>query len=255
MSTILAYDLGASSGRALLGRLNDKRIEVEELHRFPNDPVQVGARLHWDILRLYHEMKQGLLKAKHEGVAVESIGIDSWAVDFGLLGAGGELLANPYHYRDQHTDGMMEKLFSDVMPAAEVFSRTGIQFLPFNTLYQLYAMSLAGSPALQAAEHFLMMPDLLRYFFTGEKYNEFSNATTTQFYNPLQQGWDRELLGKIGVKASLFGDVVQPGTQVGQLRASVREELGVEAIPMIAVAEHDTGSAVAAVPATEKSFA
>ena len=254
MADILAFDLGASSGRALLGRLTDRRIVTEEIHRFPNDPVKVGDRLHWDILRLYHEIKQGLLQAKHRGVRVRSLGIDSWAVDFGLIGANGELLGNPYHYRDRHTDGMMERLLAEV-PAAELFGRTGIQFLPFNSIFQLYAMKLAGSPLLGAARRLLMIPDLLRYFLTGEMRSEFTNATTTQLYNPAQNGWDTELLRRIGVDPSLFAPVVLPGTEVGALRASLTEELGIGPVPVYAVAEHDTGSAVAAVPATERSFA
>lgn len=254
MSGILAFDLGASSGRAILGRLNGSRIETEELHRFPNDPVQVGDRLHWDILRLYHEIKQGLLKAKHAGVEPASLGIDSWAVDFGLIGPDGGLLGNPFHYRDRHTDGMMEKFFGE-MPSSEVFARTGIQFLPFNTLYQLYAMKSAGSPLFDSAERFLMIPDLLRYFLTGESFNEFSNATTTQLYNPVEGRWDGELIRKLGLPASWFDEVLQPGAAAGSLRASVREELGIGAVPVIAVAEHDTGSAVVAVPALDRSFA
>lgn len=254
MSSILAFDLGASSGRALLGRLTDRRIETEEIHRFPNDPVQVADRLHWDILRLYHEIKQGLLKTKHLGVKPDSLGIDSWAVDFGFIGPDGSLLGNPYHYRDRHTDGMMEKLLAEI-PAEEVFARTGIQFLPFNSIYQLYALKQAGSPLLAQARHFLMIPDLLRYFLTGEKWSEFSNATTTQLYNPTIGDWDRELLQKLGLPETWFGPVLQPGSAAGVLRSSVREELDVGAIPVIAVAEHDTGSAVAAIPALDRSFA
>ncbi|RTE04393.1 rhamnulokinase [Paenibacillus whitsoniae] len=252
--SILAYDLGASSGRALLGRLTDRRIVTEELHRFSNDPVSIGDRLHWDILRLYHEIKAGLLKAKQGGLDVQSIGIDSWAVDFGLIGQNGELLGNPYHYRDPHTDGVMEKLMAELTPS-HIFGKTGIQFLPFNTIYQLAALKSANSPVLQATDKFLMIPDLLRYFLTGEMFNEFSNATTTQFYNPLTMSWDRDLLAAIGVPESFFGTVVQPGASVGKIRLAVQSELGIGAIPVIAVAEHDTGSAVAAVPALEKSFA
>lgn len=255
MSVTLAFDFGASSGRALLGRLTDRRIETEEVHRFSNDPVQVGDRLYWDILRLYHEVKTGLLKTKHIGVAPDSLGIDSWAVDFGLLGADGGLLSNPYHYRDRHTDGMMEKLFAESVPASEVFARTGIQFLQFNTIFQLYAMRQADDPLLASARRWLMVPDLLRYFLTGEMHHEFSNATTTQLYNPLLGDWDRELLEKIGIPAAWFGKVLQPGSPAGVLRASVRDELDVGEIPVIAVAEHDTGSAVAAIPALDRSFA
>ncbi|KIL41621.1 carbohydrate kinase [Gordoniibacillus kamchatkensis] len=252
--TVLAYDLGASGGKALLGRLTDRGIEVEELHRFPNDPVQVGQRLHWDILRLYHEIKQGLLKAKLRGAVPESVAIDSWAVDFGLLGNNGELLGNPYHYRDRHTEGAMEKVLAAV-PRERIFQRTGIQFLPFNTMYQLAALKEAGSPLLKEAARFLMIPDLLRYFLTGETMNEFSNATTTQLFNPTLGDWDGELLAALDIPPSWFGPVAEPGTPAGQLLPSVCAELGVGSIPVIAVAEHDTGSAVAAVPALERSFA
>ncbi|MCD9021812.1 rhamnulokinase [Cohnella silvisoli] len=254
MSSILAFDLGASSGRALLGRLVDGKIEVEELHRFSNDPVQMGNRLHWDILRLYHEIKQGLLKAKHAGIALQSMAIDSWAVDFGFIGKDGELVGNPYHYRDRHTEGAMESLFAQIPPAI-IFARTGIQFLPFNTIYQLFALKLANSPLLKEGNRFLMIPDLLRYFLTGQMHNEFSNATTTQLYNPVESKWDTELLKLLEFPKSWFGDVLKPGSHAGMLQPSVCEELGIPSIPVYAVAEHDTGSAVAAVPATEKSFA
>ncbi|MCK9860531.1 rhamnulokinase family protein [Paenibacillus sp. ATY16] len=254
MSDILAFDLGASSGRAILGSLKDGKIVTEELHRFPNDPVQTGDRLHWDILRLYHEIKQGLLKAKHKGIQPQSIGIDSWAVDYGLIADDGSLLGNPLHYRDHSSAGMMEKLQEELTPA-EIFNRTGIQFLPFNTIYQLYAAKLNQSPQLAAAKRFLMIPDLLRYFLTGEMHNEFSNATTTQLYNPLKQEWDGELLQHLGLSQSLFGQVLQPGSPAGNLQPSVQEELGLGPIAVHAVAEHDTASAVVAVPALERSFA
>ncbi|GGF96328.1 rhamnulokinase [Paenibacillus abyssi] len=252
--SILAFDLGASSGRALLGRLSDRKIEVEELHRFPNDPVKVGNRLHWDILRLYHEIKQGLLQAKHKGVKLQSMAIDSWAVDYGLIGRNGELLSNPYHYRDQHTDGMMEKVFRTI-PRADIFGRTGIQFLQFNTIFQLAAHRQSNPAIFREADRFLMIPDLLRYFLTGEMMNEFSNATTTQLYNPRTGGWDAELLARLELPSSLFGRVVYSGTYAGELLPSVSDELGIGAVPVIAVAEHDTGSAVAAVPALDRSFA
>ncbi|MFC4778661.1 rhamnulokinase family protein [Paenibacillus sp. GCM10023252] len=252
--TRLAYDLGASSGRAILGRLEEGRIVLQELHRFPNDPVQVGGRLHWDILRLFHELKQGLLKAKHAGIQLQSVGIDTWGVDFGMVSAEGELLGNPYHYRDRQTDDVIEKLQQDI-PAEEIYRRTGIQFQPFNTINQLYAMKGAGSIILREAEQFLMIPALLRYFLTGERYNEFTLATTTQLYNPVAGGWDEELLGRLGLSPDWFNEVVQPGTPVGELRASLSEELGIPATQVYAVAEHDTASAVVAVPALDRSFA
>jgi rhamnulokinase len=251
---ILAYDLGASSGRALLGRLTGSRIEVEEVHRFANDPVKVGKRLQWDILRLYHEIKQGLLKTKLLGVQPQSLAIDSWAVDFGLIGRDGELLGNPYHYRDWHTHGVMESMFQSV-PKEYIFERTGIQFLSFNTIYQLAAMKQAGSPLLREADRLLMIPDLLRYFLTGEMLNEFTNATSTQLFNPLSGDWDWELINRIGIPGSWFGRVADPGMEAGRIRTSVMTELGVEGIPVFTTAEHDTASAVAAVPALDRSFA
>lgn len=251
---VLAFDLGAGSGRAMLGRLMDSRITAEEIHRFPNDPVAVGDRLHWDILRLYHEIKQGMLIAGRRGEDIRSIGIDSWAVDYGLLDHNGELLGNPYHYRDSRTDGMMERLIEKV-GADEIFARTGIQFLTFNTIYQLFAMKEADQPALREARRFLMIPDLIRYFLTGEAANEFTNATTTQLYNPVKGDWDDRLLEAICIPKDWFGPVLMPGTAAGELRRSVQSELGLGAIRVVAVAEHDTGSAVAAVPAESDSFA
>ncbi|WP_090993820.1 rhamnulokinase family protein [Paenibacillus sp. OK003] len=252
--SVLAYDLGAGSGRALLGHLNDRGMETMEIHRFKNEPVKAGERLHWDILRLHHELLEGLNLVKQKGEQPESLGIDSWAVDFGLLGSHGELLGNPYHYRDTQFNGMMDQVRKE-LTSQRIFERTGIQFLSFNTLYQLATLKRSGSPLLNEAERFLMIPDLLRYFLTGEAVNEFTNATTTQLYNPTTGHWDGELLAHIGISETLFGDVVMPGTHVGQLRSSICSDLGLSAIPVIAVAEHDTGSAVVAVPATERSFA
>ncbi|MEC0202936.1 rhamnulokinase [Paenibacillus lautus] len=252
--SVLAFDLGASSGRAMLGQLNSRTIDVTEIHRFPNDPVRIGDRFQWDILRIYHEMKQGLLRLKGQHTLPSSIGIDTWAVDFGLLDRSGELLMNPYHYRDTGTDGMMEQVFRDV-PPSEIFDRTGIQFLSFNTIYQLASLQRQKPYLLQEAERFLMIPDLLRYFFTGEMANEFTNATTTQLYNPLSASWDDLLLKSLNIPHKLFQPVVSPGTQAGSLRSSVTEELGIPPIPLYTVAEHDTASAVVAVPALERSFA
>ncbi|MEK4661353.1 rhamnulokinase family protein [Priestia sp. FSL H7-0729] len=252
--SVLAYDLGAGSGRALLGHLNDRGIETSEIHRFKNEPVKVGERMHWDILRLHHELLQGLTIVKQRGEQPESLGIDSWGVDFGLLGSHGELLGNPYHYRDTQFNGMMDQVRQE-LSSQRIFERTGIQFLGFNTLYQLATLERSGSPLIHEAERFLMIPDLLRYFLTGEAVNEFTNATTTQLYNPSAGQWDRELLAHIRISEKLFGEAVMPGTRVGQLRSSICTDLGLSPIPVIAVAEHDTGSAVVAVPATERSFA
>lgn len=253
----LAIDLGAGSGRAVVGSIEEGRISVREAHRFPNEPVAVGNRLYWDILRLYHEVKQGIrLAVRQENGCIGSIGIDSWAVDFGLISGSGELLGNPYHYRDAHTaDAIAEVLALPGLSEAEVFNRTGIQFLNFNTIYQLHALVRDGNPALAKAERLLMIPDLLRYFLTGEMHSEFTNTTTTQLFNPIRGDWDDRLIGAIGIDRKLFLPPVQPGTRVGRLRPEVTAELGVPAIPLIAVGEHDTASAVAAVPALDEHFA
>ncbi|MFD2117334.1 rhamnulokinase family protein [Paenibacillus yanchengensis] len=254
MTYVLAFDLGASSGRAVLGQLVDGKIELEELHRFSNDPVQVGGELHWDILRLLHELKQALIKAKNRGIVLDSMGIDSWGVDFGTLNEQGKLLGNPYHYRDTHTVGVMEQLI-EKLSAETIFGRTGIQMMGINTLYQLASLKTNQSHLLQGAKHILMTPALLRYFLTNEMHNEFSMATTSQLFNPIVGDWDDHLLEAIDIEKEMLGNVVQPGTYVGQLSAEVCEELTIDPIPVIAVAEHDTGSAVVAVPAEEKSFA
>lgn len=244
--SVLAFDLGAGSGRGILGTLKNERMEIREIHRFSNDPVQVGNHLHWDILRLFYEVGQGMLKAGREA-DLRSVGFDTWAVDFGLLAQNGELLGNPYHYRDHHTDGVMDEVFR-IVPKEEIFRKTGIQFLPFNTIYQLFALKKNRSPFLEQADALLMIPDLLRYFLTGEKRSEFTNATTTQLFNPLTRNWDDDLIRRLGLPGHLFQKAVEPGSEIGVLRDSVRRELGVGRVPVIAVGEHDTASAVAAVP-------
>ena len=203
-----------AAGCALLGRLTDHRMQVQELHRFPNDPVSVRGRLHWDVLRLYHEIKAGLTKALQQGAEVGSIGIDSWAVDLAVISAGASCLAIPTIIVTARTDGVMGQIVAELSESA-IFGRTGIQFLPFNTIYQLAALKRDDSPLLREAAHLLMIPDLLRYFLTGEKLHEFTNATTTQLYNPLSGGWDETLLAHIGVPSTLFGTVVQPGSLRG----------------------------------------
>jgi rhamnulokinase len=253
---VLAFDLGASSGRAVIGKYDRiaKIIEIEEIHRFPNDPVRVGKHLHWDILRLLHEIKQGILKAKHLGYdQIESIAIDSWAVDFGLIGANGELLGNPYHYRN-HTDDVMEQVV-ERLGRERIFTATGLQFLPFNTIFQLYTLKQNNPELLERADKLLMIPDLLRYCLTGEQHSEYTNSTTTQLFNAMTHTWDEGLLRDLGIPQRLFHSPVRSGTIVAKLSASICDELGVPPIPVIAVGEHDTASAVAAVPANGGSFA
>ena len=199
MSHYLAFDLGAESGRAMLGTLDSGGLEIEELHRFPNTPVRVFDALYWDTLGLWHEIQRGLaIAGRDRRVPLDGIGIDTWGVDFALLGADGALADNPRHYRDARTNGVMEKVFS-IVPRAEVFAQTGIQFMQLNSLYQFYALQLAGSPALAAARTLLFMPDLLNYWLTGVARAELTIASTSQFYDPRKKTWARDLLERLGL--------------------------------------------------------
>lgn len=244
--SLLAIDLGGSSGKVSLGRFDGERLTVDEVHRFPNDPVWVGERFHWDILRIYHETKQGFRVARAKG-EVESFGIDSWGLDFGLLDANDELVGNPYHYRDPHHLPAMERALARV-PREEIFARTGTQFHPINTLYQLVA--LAGSPALEGARTLLQIPDLLRFFLTGERTSEYTNATTTQCIAIATGDWDRELLARLDLPTQILQPVVRGPVPAGALRPAVQAELELPGVPAVVVGQHDTASAVAAVPAT-----
>jgi sugar (pentulose or hexulose) kinase len=215
---------------------------MEELHRFPNAPVQIGDTLHWDILRLWSDILAGLGHSR--SLQPASLGVDTWGVDFGLLDAAGRLIGTPVHYRDRRTEGMMDWAFQKV-PRPEIFAQTGIQFLPINTLYQLLSLVRARSPQLSIAATFLTIPDLLNYWLTGVKVCEFSNATTTQMINAKTGLWATDLLDRLAIPGHLFPEIVLPGTHLGEF----------EGIPVIAPACHDTGSAVAAVPATTTDYA
>ena len=261
LATVLAFDLGASSGRALIGELIPEeasgrhKLQVTEIHRFPNQPIAVGGHLHWDILRLLQELKIAIRKAFQEGYAPQTFGIDTWGVDFGLLDANGELLGNPYHYRDPQTEGIMEEL-NELIGKDRLYEEGGLQFMPFNTINQLYAMKKAASPKLAAASTLLLTPDLLAYFLTGEKVCEFTMATTTQLYRPKEQRWNKELMEQLGIPSKLFLEPIHPGTKIAPLTAEVCAELDVPPIDAVAVGTHDTESAVAAVPAAgESAFA
>ncbi len=244
----LAVDLGAESGRVVAGRFDGTRVALEEVQRFPNGPVTVRGTLFWDILRLWTDIKAGLAKAAEVyGGQIAGIGLDTWGVDFGLLARDDSLLGNPYHYRDSRTDDMMEAAFAKV-PRAEIFERTGIQFMQLNSLYQLVAMVEGDSPLLEAAETFLNMPDLLNFWLTGRKVSEFSIATTTQCYDPRAEDWAFGMLDQLGIPGRIFCEIVPPGTVLGPLLDSIAEETGLGSVPVIAPATHDTGSAVAAVP-------
>jgi len=238
----------------MLGRFDGRRtLQLEEVYRFPNLPARVLDSLHWDPLRLFNEIKHGLaLCARQAGGALSGIGIDTWGVDFALLGDDDELLGNPFHYRDRRTEGMLARAFERV-PREEIFERTGIQFLPINTLYML--LSMQGTPALEAAQTFLTLPDLFNFWLSGRKACEFTNATTTQLYDQRAGDWARPLIEKLGLPSHIFPPVVQPGTVLGPLFHSIAEEIELESVPIIAPACHYTASAVAAVPARVKDYA
>jgi rhamnulokinase len=249
MKHYLAIDLGAESGRAILGSLAEGKLALEELHRFSNTPVRIPTGLHWDTLRLFHEIQQGLgVAGRERELALDGIGIDTWGVDFGLLAADGSLIGNPRHYRDGLTNGIMDKAFAAV-PRAEIFGETGLQFMQINSLFQLYALKLAGSPALAAARSLLMMPDLFNYWLTGVQRAELTVASTSQCYNPRKRRWAAELLDRFELPRDIWSQIVPPGTCLGPLLPEVAEAAGLGPVPVFATASHDTAAAVAAVPA------
>jgi len=245
----LAIDIGASGGRHLLGRLNAQRLELQELYRFENGGIEMAGRLYWDLPRLFWHVREGLRAAGAATAGqVVSVGVDTWGVDFGLLGRGDELLGNPYHYRDSRTNGMMERAFQ-IVPREEIFRHSGLQFMQFNTLYQLLAMKLANSPLLDVAETLLMMPDLFHWLLTGTKCNEMTDASTSQFYNPVKGDWAVELLERFGLPTHILGRIVQPGTVLGPLRPTISAECNLPRTRVVLPGSHDTASAVLAVPA------
>ncbi len=251
----LALDLGAESGRAMLGTLDGNRIALEEIHRFPNGPVRLPDGIHWDVLRLWSEIKAGLaLSVKKTSGSLASLGLDTWGVDFALLDSAGALLGNPFHYRDSRNEGTMAELFRR-MPREQIFEYTGIQFMPINTLNQLISMVVRASPQLQAAQTFLTVPDLFNYWLSGRMVCERTNATTTQCFDPRRNAWAAPLIEAMGIPTRIFPEVIPPGTVLGGLLPDTAEETGAGGIPVIAPACHDTGSAVAAVPASNTDFA
>ena len=240
--TVLAVDLGAESGRVMAVHFDGRDLRLEELYRFPNTTVTVNGTLHWDFLRLWGDIQAGIEKGK--ALSPAGIGVDTWGVDFGLLDRQGNLIGNPVNYRDARTDGMMA-LAASKLPRAEIFAQTGIQFMPINSLYQMLSLVESGSPQLDIAATFLTAPDLLNYWLTGAKVCEFSNATTTQLYNPVLGSWATDLMDRMSIPSQIFPEIVRPGTRLGHY----------DGIPVIAPACHDTGSAVAAVPSAGKNFA
>ncbi len=247
MKKVLAFDFGASSGRAILGTFDNGKIELEELHRFSNDPVEVNGHFYWDVLRLFHEIKQGILKcaaAGHKDIAAS--GIDTWGVDFVLIDKDGEIVTNPYHYRDYSVENM-EATFKK-LGKENIYKKTGIQFAAFNTLFQLNYLEENKPELLDRAEHLLLMPDFFNYLLTGKTAAEYSNVSTTSMMNPNTCEWEYSLTDALGIDRKILKDIVDSGTVLGTLKPELAKELQMPEVPVICVASHDTGSAVASVP-------
>ncbi len=249
-----AVDLGATSGRTLLGIMTENGLEQREITRFANPIIQVNGHFFWDIYALYHEIIKGLKKVAEEGITIQSIGIDTWGVDFVCIGKDGQLLGNPYSYRDPHTFGIMEEYFK-LVPKEKVYEKTGIQFMNFNSLFQLAALRKENSSILEAADKILFVPDCLSYMLTGNMVTEYTIASTSQILNPITKELDKELLDTIHIRQDQFAPMVLPGTQIGVLTTEIQQMTGLGAVPVIAVAGHDTASAVASVPAMNDNFA
>ncbi len=250
-TAFLAVDLGASSGRHVAGLFDGGKLALHEVHRFQNGPVAAQGNLHWDLLQQWTHITNGLRAAHAQNLPVRSVGVDTWGVDFGLLDRNDQLLGNPFHYRDARTNGLLERAF-EVAGRDEIFAHSGLQFMQFNTLYQLWAMKLAGSPQLEIARSLLMMPDLFHWLLTGVKANEYTDATTTQFFDPQKNAWSSELLGKFGVPTQILQPIVQPGTRLGPLLPNVAEACGLTGVDVVVPGTHDTASAVMAVPAASQ---
>lgn len=249
-----AVDLGATSGRTILGTITDGQMDFRELTRFPNRIIETNGHFYWDIYALYQEILGGLKVVADEKIKIESIGIDTWGVDFVCIGKDGELLRQPYCYRDPHTDGAQEEFFKRI-PRNRVYELTGIQFMNFNTLFQLDTIRRNNSSILPITDKILFIPDALSYMLTGEMVTEYTIASTSQMINPESKQFEKELLDELRLDESKFGRFVYPGTKIGMLSGNVQKQTGLGAIPVIAVAGHDTASAVAAVPADGKNFA
>jgi rhamnulokinase len=251
----LAIDLGAESGRAMVGSFDGRRLTLTETYRFINAPIKLSDGLHWDVQSLWGDIKSGISASvlKFNG-EIDGIGLDAWGVDFALLDKNNTLLSTPFHYRDSRTDGMLEEAFRR-MPRETIFEQTGVQFMQINTLYQLLAMVIDRSPLLDQASRLVSIPDLFNYWLCGQITNEFTEATTTQCYDPRNCNWAYPILKGLGIPTHLFGSVTQPGIVLGSLRPNTTQESGKMSIPVIAPACHDTGSAVVAVPAESENFA
>jgi rhamnulokinase len=250
-----AVDLGATSGRTIIGSLRDGKIVTEVLTRFDNNLIETGGHFYWDIFALYYEIIKGLRKAAAQKINVTSIGVDTWGCDFVFIAPDGAVLRNPLSYRDPHTVGVMDKYFAEKTSKEDVFGIAGIQFMNFNSLFQLYAMRKNGNTALANAEKILFVPDALSYMLTGKAVCEYTISSTSEMLNPYTHDLDEGLLASVGIKREQFGPIVFPSTQIGIVTEEVQNMTGIGPVPVIAVAGHDTASAVAAVPAKNKNFA
>ena len=249
---VLAFDFGASSGRAMLGEFDGEKISLTEAHRFDNNPVMVRNTFYWDVLNLLFEIKQGITKARALG-DFSTIGIDTWGVDFGLLDQRGDLLENPVHYRDLRTSGMVEEVCG-IVGRDRLYEATGNQFMELNTIFQLYALAKGRPEVLKRADCALLMPDLLGYFLTGVKTAEYSIASTTQMMNAHTKKWEKGILEQLGIPGDLFPEIVKSGTVLGPVSGDICKELGIQNVDVVSVAGHDTACAVVAAPATEDDF-
>ncbi|MBN2408630.1 MAG: rhamnulokinase [Candidatus Aminicenantes bacterium] len=253
--SFLAFDLGAESGRTILGRLSDGQVHIRELTRFLNSPVRVFGHLHWNIYGLFEEIKKGMKAASAEAAQPpESLAVDTWGVDFGLLTAGGTILGLPYAYRDDRTNNIMDEFFKRLTPE-EIYGRTGVQFMPFNSLFQLFATARDNPSLFERVESVLFMPDLFTYLLTGEKASEFTIASTSQILDPRTAIWDKTILSAVGLSPAVMPDVLAPGTLIGDLLPAIADETGLPGTPVVAAAGHDTAAAVAAVPAQGEDWA
>ena len=240
----IAIDLGATSGRVILATLSDGKLSMEEIHRFPDTIIQMQGHFYWDLPAIYSSVVEGLRKVAERGVKIDSIGIDTWGVDFAFFGGDGLMLGLPYCYRDPHTTDAPERLF-ERMPRKTLYEKTGIQIMNFNSVFQLDTLRRNRCSALAAAEKILFIPDALAYLLTGEMITEYTIASTAQMIDPRTKCWDKDILALLGLKEENFGPITMPGTQIGTLTEEVRSATGLGAVPVVAVAGHDTGSAVA----------
>ena len=253
-TAFLAFDCGATSGRGILATFENGRFRMEEVCRFPNQPLELGGRYYWNVYSIYEHFLECLSSLAKNGVKINSIGIDTWGVDFGCIAPDGTLLGLPRAYRDPYTAGVPEEVFK-TLPREELYASTGIQIMDFNSIFQLYAQTREGFAPLEAARHILFMPDLLSWMLTGNKVCEYTDASTSGMMDQRSRQFDKALLKRIGVRTDVLLPIVQPGTVVGTLRKSIAERTGIGEVPVVAVAGHDTASAIAAVPAADERFA